>query len=668
MEFIYGKADFCSMERGQENCYLQTNGLGGYSSLTMIGSCARNDHALLMAGVTAPTKRYHMISRMQERICIGEMQYELSAQEYVDYTRNEAGYVYLNSFSKDIFPVWEYQVRGVCVTKSLVMKHGENTIGIRYRVENGMQTPAELVVTPWMQFVPKGKRMREDQTFVTTKEWISGGDLTLYYQTNGQVQIFTDDGDKEACGRRAAEAGEASSCVRVQGDYYYAMDARDGRPAVGNAAATHEIVFAVPPLSNTEFYVIYSMERNEYAIDTLFKEEKKRQQMLSEAAGIQDPVGEQLVRSGDCFFAKRESTGEKTIIAGYPFFGDWGRDTMIAVSGLGIAAGRYDETKSIFRSFLRYCRRGLMPNMFPESGQEPMYNTVDASLLFICAVYEYYERTGDREFLAEAWQQMQDIISWYKKGTDFHIRMDEDGLLLAGAALEQVTWMDIRYGDILPTPRHGKPVEINVWWYNALKSMEVFAGVLCADGESYGRLAKRVKKSFGEKFFHEEAGCLYDTVSGEAYDRQIRCNQIWAVSAAFSVLDEEKERLVTETVFEHLYTPYGLRTLSPEDPEFKPVYGGSLYARDMAYHQGTVWPFPLGAYYLAYLKVNRYSAEAKECVRRQLRPLSACLREGCIGQIAEVYDGLIPGCSKGCFAQAWSVGELLKVYAALERT
>lgn len=646
MEFIYGKQDFSSMERVQENCYLLTNGLGGYSSLTMAASCARNDHALLMAGVTAPTGRYHLLSKIGECVCIGESSIPLTTQEYVDYTSNEKGYRYLNTFAKDIFPVWDYQVRGVSIEKSLAMKHGENTLGIRYRAANDMDEPARLICTPWMQFVPKGERPKPEQEYVTTQTAVSSEGMTLYYDTNGQVHIFP---------------------LRWQEDYYYAHDARDGRPATGRAAASHEIVFDIPAHTEQEFYVIYSMEEKRHRIDTLFAEEAERQKRLTEASGIQDEIGQQLLRSGDCFLTDRDSTGEKTIIAGYPFFADWGRDTMIAVLGLGITAGRYEETKSIFRSFLKYCRRGLMPNMFPESGQDPMYNTVDASLLFIGAIYEYYEKTKDTAFLLEAWEQMEEIITWYQKGTDYHIRMDGDGLLLAGAGLEQVTWMDIRFGDILPTPRHGKPVEINAWWYNALMAMGSFAHVLGKEAKVYEDLAQRVKESFQRAFWNEETGCLKDVVSGEAYDIQIRCNQIWAVSAPFPVLEPAQEQRVVAKVYETLYTPYGLRTLAPDDSEFKPVYGGSHFERDMAYHQGTAWPFPLGAYYLAYLKVNKYSEAARNQVRKQLKPVEACLREGCIGQIAEVYDGLVPGCSKGCFAQGWSVGEILRVYAALER-
>lgn len=651
MEFIYGKQDFCNMERGQENCYLLTNGLGGYSSLTMIGSCARNDHALLMAGVTAPVERRHMLSRMGERVTIKKESVNLSSQQYVKYTANEEGYRHLNCFSKECFPIWDYQVKGLVIRKSLVLKYGENTLGILYQVRNEMETEAELLCTPWMQFVSKGEIPKAEQKFITTDNTISSEGAALFYQTNGQKRQFE---------------------TQWLDDCYYEQDARDGRPAVGRTAATHEIVFSIPAKTEKQCYIIYSLQTEqqsiaEYDIHELFKNEAKRQAGLVKQAGIRDSVGAQLVQSGDCFLANRESTGEKTILAGYPFFGDWGRDTMIAVSGLGIGTGRYEETKSIFRSFLRYTHKGLMPNMFPESGENPLYNTVDASVLFICAVYEYYTKTDDTDFLAQAWTQMEHIISWYEKGTDFHIRMDEDGLLMAGESLEQVTWMDIRFGDILPTPRHGKPVEVNVWWYNSLKAMEVFALALGKNGDKYEKLAKQTKISFEQKFWNEEHGCLKDTVSGERYDTQIRCNQIWAVSAPFSILCEEKERQVLCKVHELLYTPYGLRTLSPQDEQFKPVYGGTHFERDMAYHQGTVWPFPLGAYYIASLKVDGYSREAKERVRAQLKPMEACLREGCIGQIAEVYDGLVPGCSKGCFAQAWSVAELLKVYAALEQ-
>ena len=256
------------------------------------------------------------------------------------------------------------------------------------------------------------------------------------------------------------------------------------------------------------------------------------------------------------------------------------------------------------------------------------------------------------------------------EGTDYGIRMDEDGLIRAGQGLDQVTWMDVRVGEILPTPRHGKPVEINAYWYNALRIMEklaVLVGCNRTEQAEYAQLAEKVKRSFTEKFWMEEKQCLRDVLSGAEADEQVRCNQIWAVSMPFTMLDEKRERQVVDTVFEKLYTPYGLRTLEKDDPEFQPFYGGEVLKRDLAYHQGTVWAYPLGAYYLAYLKVNHYSGSAVREVRAQLEVMNSALREGCVGQLPEIYDGENPVSSKGCFAQAWSTGEILRVYEALER-
>ena len=309
-----------------------------------------------------------------------------------------------------------------------------------------------------------------------------------------------------------------------------------------------------------------------------------------------------------------------------------------------------------------------MPNMFPEGDEEPRYNTVDASLLFIYAVYEYYQEFKDLEFVKKAMPVMEDIIYWYKKGTDFNIKMDIDGLIQAGSGFDQVTWMDVRIDDVLPTPRHGKPVEINAYWYNDLKIMAFFSRLLGnKNAQVYEELSNQVKNSFIKLFWNEKEACLRDVVFGNKYDNQIRCNQIWAVSIPFGMLSREQEKKVVDKVFSHLYTPYGLRSLSPEDPEFKPNYGGSLWNRDNAYHQGTVWAFPLGGYYLAYLKVHNYSKEARFKVIKDMDQLKSTLREGCVGQIAEIFDGKNPTGSQGCFAQAWSVSELLRALKAAEK-
>lgn len=656
MHFIYGKNDWRTMERGQENCYLLTNGLGGYSSLTMIGSLTRNDHALLMACTKAPVTRYHMVSRLEEILSFGEENVTLSSQQFVNYTQDREGYRYQNVFRMNITPEWLYQAGGFRVKKELVMEYGKNTVAVRYRILNREKHSGVFTLFPQLQFVRKGSYLSEAQDFVTTQDRIESNGLTLYYATNGKVTQLP---------------------KSYQGDYLFLYDARDGRPSVGAAVQTHSIRFDLPAGEETECLVLYSMEARPETeelserVSELFDAEKARMEGLMAQAEFQEETARILTMSADRYLADRESTGGKTIMAGFPFFEDWGRDTMIAMVGICISTRRFGEARNIFRTFIKYLHNGVMPNMFPEDGKEPLYNTVDASLLFITAVAEYFRASGDETFIKEAWPAMKDIIAWYEKGTDFHIRMDEDGLIQAGAELEQVTWMDVRIGEFLPTPRHGKPVEVNAYWYHALKTMESFGRLLGEDGEAerLGALSQKVKESFREKFWNEEEGCLYDTRSGEGEpsktDRQVRCNQIWAVSIPDGLLTKEQEKQVVDKVYAQLYTPWGLRSLSYKDEQFHSVYGGSQVNRDMAYHQGTVWGFPLGGYYMAYLKVNGYSEEAKNEVRVCLEGLYPCLREGCIGHIAEIYDGLTPALSQGCFAQAWSVGEILRVYDAI---
>jgi predicted glycogen debranching enzyme len=646
MKFIYGKNDWKSIERGQENCYLLTNGLGGFSSMTMIGSVARNDHALFMACMQAPNHRYHMITSMEEQLQIGKKWVTLSSQEYVNNTKNQTGFTNLQQFTFDNFPIWIYQAEGFEIRKTIVMRHGENTIGIQYQFDNRMDAKVEFKVVPQIQFVGKGESIAANQSFETTKETILSNGLQLFYKTNAEVETY----DTEY----------------IQ-DLFYAQDARDGRDAIGKVAHNHRLSFTIEPRQEAECYLIYSTQQIMITFDQMLQEEEQRIMQLSAQSGITDKIGLQLAKSADQYVVNRESTHGKSIMAGYPFFADWGRDTMISMVGCCISTRRFEEAKSIFRTFMQYCQKGLMPNMFPEGENAPLYNTVDASLLFIGAIYEYYLESGDTTFVEEAFPTMKEIVEWYQKGTDFHIKMDEDGLINAGNGLEQVTWMDVRFGDILPTPRHGKPVEINAYWYNGLKIMEYFSRLLGEENSQYESLANTVKKSFGEKFWNEKQGCLKDVVSGEKADDQIRCNQIWAISLPFTMLTKEQERKVVNKVFEKLYTPYGLRTLNKEDIDFHPKYGGSHFNRDMAYHQGTVWTFPLGAYYLAYLKVNDDNKKAVHKVKDQLSVMEACMREGCIGQIAEIYDGEYPSISQGCFAQAWSVSEILRVYAKLNK-
>lgn len=643
MKWIYGKQELKNLERGQENCYLLTNGLGGFSSLTMTGSVSRNDHALLMACVQAPNHRYNMVHRLKESLCLEGEEIVLSSQEFADGYKEE-GCPYFSSFVFDDMPIWRFLVQGVEIRKEIAMKQGENTVAVRYSIRNRSRKPAELKIVPFYQFTAKGSEPEPEQKFQYTKNAVISNGMTLYFQTNGTLDNIEE----------------------IQETYFYSYDACDGRRETGLAKSGHIITESVQPGEEKILKLVYSMENADQDADVIILEMQTYRKALEAKAGLHKEMAKELVKSASQFVSRRESTNGRTILAGYPFFEDWGRDTMIALPGVCISTGQYETAKEILRTFAVHERRGLMPNLFPEGGNDPLYNTVDAALLFINCVYLYYQAAGGRAFVQEMYPVMERIIKAYREGTDYGIHMDEDGLIQSGEGLWQVTWMDVRVGDILPTPRHGKPVEINAYWYNALCIMDELAET--ADKKAvYTQLKEKVKASFVDKFWMDDKKCLKDLVSGTKADAQIRCNQIWAVSLTFTMLDPEKEQQVVETVFEKLYTPYGIRTLEQEDQEFHGLYQGKMEDRDMAYHQGTVWTFPLGAYYLAYLKVNQYSPEAKKIVREQLEVMEAAMREGCIGQLPEIYDGENPTRSKGCFAQAWSVGEILRVYEALEK-
>ena len=672
MRFVYGKQDMRTAERAQEYSFLLTNGLGGYASVTSAFSVPRCDQGILVAAVKAPNERITMVHRLGETLQVGEKTVYLSTQHFADETAPEDGYRHLSTFSYEYEPCWTYHVSGVQVVRRMAMAFEENTTAVWYEIQNRTGEPCTLRALPFLRFAPKEENLKAKKKFTYTDGTVVSGEYTLHITTNGTLKEIP------ACWQTLA----------------YPEDEKDGRPNKGMTGACCAVEITVPAGETAKLAVIFSAEKEGAAVpvssvaaeDTLTAQkigqsglmdpvtlaeliltaQRERLQQLEENCGLQDPLARQLAVSADAYIAQRESTGGKTILAGYPLFSDWGRDTMIALPGCTLSTRRFEDAKSILRTFLAYEQDGLVPNLFPEGGLQPMYNTVDAALLLIDSVWQYVQRTGDQDFVKEAYPVMERIVAAYQRGTKHSIGMDEDGLIFAGGGLDQVTWMDVCVEGILPTPRHGKPVEINAYWYNALRIMESFAGQMGLDGSAYGALAARVKEAFVKKFYITEQGYLRDVLSGTKADDQLRCNQIWAVSMPFTMLEPEQERSVVDAVYRHLYTPCGLRTLSPEDPEYHGSYGGPQLERDMAYHQGTTWVFPMGAYYRAYLKVNGRSVEAARIVRAQLDALEAMMREGCAGQLPEIYEGDFPTESKGCFGQAWSVGEMIRVFEDVE--
>jgi len=661
MKFQFDKTAWPSLMEGEKNCYLMANGLGGYTSMNLVGGLTRGDQAFFMAAKKAPNVRWNMVTGLLETLTVDGRDYVLTSQR-LQGKEDLEGFRYLESFTFDNYPVWVFGVAGVTVTKTIVMVQGENTVAVQYIIEKESAKEVSLSVKPMLRVTAKNTAFEEEDAKKFAFNATSG---TYYTVTKASDTIFF-----------ATNGTVAETKPEVFGPLYFSQDERDGRDETGFVLLNHEITLTAETAKNnlTCIFSIKPVIYTETWFDDVLNNHKEYVAKLMDNSKATSELGRQLSVSADAYVSERESTGGKTILAGFPFFEDWGRDTMIALPGITMVTGRFEECKSILRTFAKYVHKGLLPNLFPEGDCNPMYNSVDAPLLFINTVYEYIKFSGDKDFIEEIFPVLEPIVRAYKNGTDFHIKMDDDGLISAGADLEQLTWMDVRVGDHLPTPRHGKPVEINAYWYSGLKVMEAFAKKLGknAQADEYAALAEKVKESFLAKFRNEEEHCLKDVLSGNGEENQVRCNQIWVLTQPFTMLPAEWEKQVIEKVREELYTTIGLRTLSPKDPAFHEIYIGPMQQRDRAYHQGTTWAFPLGAYYRAcirFMKEQDFAekAEWRTHLEEGMAALNGWLAEGCVAQIAEIYDGGTPTISRGCYAQAWSVGELLRAIYEFEK-
>jgi predicted glycogen debranching enzyme len=657
----FGKGYWKTFLAGVEREWVITNGLGSYCGSTIIGASARKHHGYLIASLHPPVERKVFINKSDEYITIDGKLYSFATNQRVGGWHDE-GQVYLQQFIYDELPHFVYQAEGVFVTKTLSFEWEKNTVAVCYEILNGSQE-AEFGIRP----------------FITNRDHNeSAGYLDLLFeekQVDAHTYTLTPENRKDVtltC--YASEGVFKENEVKIDKNIVLQTEIVTGGDATETSYTPFDIMVTVKPYEQKKITVIYTIE-DEFEKDGFLTMERavERIQALKEKAGYEDAFASTLVQAADQFIVKRESTGNKTVMAGYPWFTDWGRDTMIALQGLTLSTKRFEDARSILKSFAMYVKNGLVPNVFPDGGTEPGYNTADASLWYFYSVDKYLEYTGNQEdydFIQnEIYGKLEEIVHFYSTKTDFSIYMDEDKLVHAGGGYDQVTWMDVRVGTWVVTPRHGKPVEINALWYNALKVMEKLAARFGKtmteygkDSAWYGDLAAQVKTSFVEKFWNEKDRCLYDVVEEEGVDDKIRLNQIYAVSLPYTMLDAEKEKQVVECVMNRLYATYGLRTLNKEHVEYQPYYKGKLHDRDAAYHQGTAWAYPLGAFVTAYVKVFGKTEYAKAYVRKIIEPMADHLRDGCIGSIAEIFDGNEPNISRGTYAQAWSVGELLRAY------
>lgn len=652
MKYRIGKGRYRHIEEGYEKEWLIGNGVGGFSNCTVTGDLSRIHAGYLIASLNHPVDRIKILAKTQEEVIYSGERTNLDTQVYEDSVSQ--GYRYLEAFEYDRIAKYIYRINDMKIEKSISSEYGKNTVAVCYEV-TAPSEDGELIIVP--DFSCRDNSSVYENIL----------DMKLSCEVDGNLITVVNNNDNRYTVQCICSAGEVvkRDDVYIEG-LCYSIDKRNGFDGSDCLYTPVEIRVPLKKNQNMEFYLKCTIEDmdDKTGFDIL-DEYVKRTDSLIDMLPYKDEFTQRLAISSDAFIVDRQSTGLKTILAGFPWFTDWGRDTMIAITGLTLCTGRYKDNEEILESFSKYLNNGLIPNMFPSTDDEkPIYNTVDASLWYFYAVDRYLDYTGHEEnynFIQEKiYPCLKEIVKAYRQGTDFSIGMDDDGLIHAGSDLDQVTWMDVRVDDWVVTPRHGKPVEINALWYNALMVMDRLSKKYGDNDFDYELLAKKVCESFNARFWNEKEQCLYDVV--DENDDRVRPNQIWAVSLPYTMLDRDKERKIVNKVYKELYTCYGLRSLSYKDKEYKASYIGPLSERDAAYHMGTSWAFPMGGFITAYCKVNDYSEESISQAKMMLEAFNDHMNDGCLGAIAEVFDGTYTCTGNGCFSQAWSVGEILRAY------
>ncbi|HEX3704540.1 MAG TPA: amylo-alpha-1,6-glucosidase [Vicinamibacterales bacterium] len=653
--------------------WLVTNGLGGYASGTIAGVITRRYHGLLIAALSAPLGRTVMLSHVAEQLRCGDgRQFELGGRERSGDSPDVHGLGYLTEFRLEAgLPVWRYDVEGVVIEKRVFLPHMQNTVYLMYELLAGADR-IELALRPSVNF--RAQEAPVSEPVGSPYEFRSVG--TMY-------EIAWKGSDIPALRLKVSGSDATFTLKRMPIDnVLYPVEESRGYQSRG--ALWSPGYFALSIQAGQRAALLASTESNETMsvldADHGFAAERgRRRRLIAQAPPTaREGIPAELVLAADQFIitpagrtvetARAHAYGDevRTIVAGYHWFTDWGRDTMISLEGLTLATGRLQEAAYILRTFAHYVRNGLIPNMFPEGEKDGLYHTADATLWFFHAVRRYVEYSGDQLTLALLYPTLKTIVDWHVRGTQFGIHVDPgDGLLVQGADGYQLTWMDAKVDDWVVTPRRGKAVEINALWYNALRLMEGWA-VEHADPDAtdYRARADRAQRAFNDRFWYARGGYLYDVVDseGDGDDPKCRPNQIFAIALPHPVLAREHWEAVIGVVRDRLLTPAGLRTLAPDDPDFKPRYFGDLRARDAAYHQGTVWAWLIGPFVDAWLRV--YPAD-DVVPRRLLDGFVPLLQEACIGSISEIFDAEKPYTPRGCIAQAWSVAEVLRAWIRL---
>jgi predicted glycogen debranching enzyme len=634
--------------------WLVTNGLGGFACGTVAGANTRRYHGLLVAALRPPLDRTLMVAKLDAVATYRGRRFELSTNEYIDGTVAPTGYVLLEAFRLDgTIPVWTWQIGDALIEQRIWMAHGSNTTYVQFSVTRA-GAPVRLDLTPLCTYRDYHSQHRGSRETLVTP--LGNGVRVDAYFGAQPYRLLADRG----------------TCVLAQDWHWNFKHRAESERGLDDAEDLFRPAAFTMTLAAGETGTVTLTASDTEPLPALksLEQEHARQAALLHLASETSEELRQLVLAADQFIVERRTAtaSGNTVIAGYPWFGDWGRDTMIALPGLTLTTGRAQIAANILRTFADFVSDGLLPNRFPDGAESPEYNTADATLWYFIAIDEYVRASGDRQLLEDLYPVLRSIADWHRRGTRHGIRVDEqDGLLRAGENGVQLTWMDAKIGDWVVTPRIGKPVEINALWFNALTIMLDFAQQL-GDVEAardYASSSERVARSFNERFWYAAGGYLYDVVDSPAGDDpSLRPNQLFPVSLRHPLLENGRARAVVDKCLQELWTPVGMRSLAPTDPRYAPRYSGTPYERDAVYHQGTVWSWLLGPFAIAHYRVH----DDRPAALALLGGIAASLRDGCIGQVSEIFDAEAPYAPRGCFAQAWGVAETLRAWSHINES
>lgn len=640
--------------------WLVTNGIGGYASSTIAGMNTRRYHGLLIAATKPPLGRFVLLSQLEDAITVNGVRFDLSTNMYAGDVVHPQGYLHLIRFELEPHPTFIYAHADWELRKSIFMLDGENTTVIDYAfTHNSAAHTASLEVRPLIAFRDYHGSTHENSAINPTLARTDGCIAITPYPDLPTLYIAHD----------PAEIDTAAFWYR---NFEYSVERARGLDH--NEDLFSPFAFRLDIKPGEHFSLIASTEPRSTA--ALPARPPATTGSVSAQPFTRADLIPTLRRAAEQFIATRAP--HKTVLAGFHWFGDWGRDTMISLPGLLLTTGQPDIAREILLQFVRYVDAGMLPNRFPDMGETPEYNTVDATLWFFEAIRQYVAFRSDADWRAHAltllrdslYTPLKDIIHAHIAGTRFGIHADEQGFLWAGNSGTQLTWMDARVGDIAITPRFGRPVEIQALWFNALRTLEAFARLLADDSTATlcADLAGKLQSNFESIFWNEELGFLNDVAGDGGNDTSLRPNQVFAISLHHPLLTGERARRVLAAVERDLLTPVGLRTLSPHDPHYSGACDGDVWSRDSAYHQGTVWPWLIGAFFEAKLRVADSQPAVLAEIDAWLNAFSAHLREAGLGQVSEIFDGDAPHTPRGCIAQAWSVSEVLRLATIVEAT